>query len=67
MAVGKSLVRSIGGFRALPDYSVEDLPKDYAGLVLIGGTSWRGEEELQKIESSKDTGEDKYFLKLPVY
>ncbi len=33
-------VRSIGGFRTLPDYSFEDMPKDYAALVLIGGNRW---------------------------
>ena len=27
-------VRSIGGFRTLPDYSFENMPKDYAALVL---------------------------------
>lgn len=33
-------VRSIGGFRALPDYSFETMPDDYAALVLIGGFGW---------------------------
>ena len=30
-------VKSIGGFRTLPDYSFETMPDDYAALVLIGG------------------------------
>ena len=30
-------VRSIGGFRTLPDYSFDTMPDDYAALVLIGG------------------------------
>ncbi len=30
-------VCSIGGFKTLPDYSFENMPKDYAALVLIGG------------------------------
>lgn len=33
-------VRSIGGFRTLPDYSFEAMPDDYAALVLIGGFGW---------------------------
>ncbi len=34
-------VKSIGGFRTLPDYSFETMPDDYAALVLIGGFGWR--------------------------
>ena len=37
-------VRSIGGFRTLPDYSFENMPKDYAALVLIGGNHWGSPE-----------------------
>lgn len=37
-------VRSIGGLRTLPDYSFENLPKDYAALVLIGGNRWDSPE-----------------------
>ena len=37
-------VRSIGGFRTLPDYSFENMPKDYAALVLIGGNRWNSSE-----------------------
>ncbi len=33
-------VRSIGGFRTLPDYSFDTMPEDYAALVLIGGFGW---------------------------
>lgn len=33
-------VRSIGGFRTIPDYSLETMPADYAALVLIGGFGW---------------------------
>lgn len=28
---------SIGGFKVLPDYDINTLPEDYAGLVLVGG------------------------------
>lgn len=37
-------VQSIGGFRMLPDYSFDTMPKDYAALVLIGGYGWQSEE-----------------------
>ena len=37
-------VRSIGGFRILPDCSFENMPKDYAALVLIGGNRWDSPE-----------------------
>ena len=30
-------VRSCSGFHALPDYSFDTMPDDYAALVLIGG------------------------------
>ena len=33
-------VTAIGGFRVLPDYSFEDMPDDYAALVLIGSYGW---------------------------
>lgn len=33
-------IRSIGGFRTLPDYSFDSMPDDYAALVLIGGFGW---------------------------
>lgn len=33
-------VKSIGGFRTIPDYSFDTIPDDYAALVLIGGFGW---------------------------
>lgn len=33
-------VKSIGGFRTLPNYSFDTIPDDYAALVLIGGFGW---------------------------
>ena len=33
-------VTAIGGFHVLPDYSIENMPDDYAALVLIGGYGW---------------------------
>lgn len=37
-------IQSIGGFRMLPDYTFDSMPKDYAALVLIGGYGWQSEE-----------------------
>ncbi|MDR2932964.1 MAG: glutamine amidotransferase, partial [Oscillospiraceae bacterium] len=48
LSVSKEPVKSMGGFTILPDYSVDDYPADYAGLVLIGGNAWRT-DEAQKI------------------
>lgn len=33
-------VKSVGGFRTVPDYSFDTIPDDYAALVLIGGFGW---------------------------
>lgn len=33
-------VKSIGGFRTLPDYSFDTMPDGYAALVLVGGFGW---------------------------
>lgn len=33
-------IKSIGGFRVLPDYSFDTMPEDYAALVLVGGFGW---------------------------
>lgn len=33
-------VKSIGGFRTLPDYSFDTMPDDYVAMVLIGGFGW---------------------------
>jgi len=34
-------VTSIGGFHTLPDYSFDNIPKNYSALVLIGGFGWK--------------------------
>lgn len=35
---------SMGGLRCLPDCDLENVPKEYSAVVLIGGMSWRGDE-----------------------
>ena len=37
-------VRSIGGFRTSPDYSFENMPKEYEALILVGGNRWDSPE-----------------------
>lgn len=46
-APGKRCVRSIGGMRVDPDCDVATLPDDCAGLILIGGMSWKSPEAEQ--------------------
>lgn len=33
-------VKSIGGFKTLPDYSFGTIPVDFAALILVGGFGW---------------------------
>lgn len=40
VAPGEEPVKSIGGFRTVPDYTFDTLPGDYAAIVLIGGFGW---------------------------
>ncbi|MCD7930207.1 MAG: glutamine amidotransferase [Tannerellaceae bacterium] len=47
MSVTKEPVLSIGGFKVLPDYDINTLPEEYAGLVLVGGSGWFSPEAMQ--------------------
>ncbi|WP_036879132.1 type 1 glutamine amidotransferase family protein [Xylanibacter oryzae] len=44
--VGPTLseVHSLGGFRIMPDYSIDNIPEDYAALILIGGDQWKSKD-----------------------
>lgn len=33
-------VRAIGGFKVIPDYTFDNMPDDFAALVLTGGYGW---------------------------
>lgn len=33
-------VNAIGGFKVIPDYTFDNMPDDFAALVLIGGFGW---------------------------
>ncbi|MDN3449457.1 type 1 glutamine amidotransferase family protein [Planococcus sp. APC 3906] len=50
VSLSKEPVRSIGGFRTLPDYALDEIGDDFAGVVLIGGNSWRKEESKAVME-----------------
>jgi len=43
VSLTKEPIHSIGGYTVLPDYDIKSAPKNFAGLVLIGGNSWRNE------------------------
>jgi len=47
VSLTKEPVCSVGGFRVIPDYDVNDYPSDYAGMILIGGMTWREEASMQ--------------------
>lgn len=40
VAPSKEPVAAIGGFKVIPDYTFDNMPDDYAALVLIGGYGW---------------------------
>jgi putative intracellular protease/amidase len=44
LSLSKNQIKSIGGFTTIPDYGIEDIPTEYAGIILIGGMSWRTED-----------------------
>lgn len=48
VSVSKQAVKSIGGFQVMPDYNIpEAMSKNFFGLILIGGNSWRTESAKQ--------------------
>ena len=49
VSLSKKPVTSIGGIRAVPDYTVGSASKDYDALLLIGGLCWREERAQQMI------------------
>lgn len=44
VSVSQGQVSSIGGFTVIPDYTLETMPEEFAGVILVGGTDWHGEE-----------------------
>lgn len=63
MSVTKDPVMSIGGFKVLPDYDVNDMPKDHSGLILIGGMRWFSPEAVQIVPLVEEAiRENKLFV-----
>lgn len=62
VSVTKEPVKSIGGFNLLPDYDINDIPADYAGIVLIGGMSWFSPEAELIVPLVKDAIENKKLV-----
>lgn len=44
---------SMGGFKVIPDYSIDDYPENFALLLLIGGKAWM-ENKNNKVKSLVD-------------
>lgn len=44
IAPTRNPVRSLGGFKTLPDCDFSAFPRDFAALVLIGGLQWKSAE-----------------------
>lgn len=40
LSLDKEPKTSMGGFRVIPDYSVDDFPADFSMLILAGGNAW---------------------------
>lgn len=47
ISLDKAPITSMGGFTVVPDYEISGAPTDFAGLILIGGMSWRTESARQ--------------------
>ena len=47
VSLTKNAVTSIGGVKCLPDCDLQDIPKDYDALILIGGLSWHDEKAIE--------------------
>ncbi|WP_203340854.1 type 1 glutamine amidotransferase family protein [Planococcus beijingensis] len=62
VSLTKEPIRSIGGFTVLPDYGLDDAPEEFAGLILIGGNSWRKEGSERVMELVDKAVEKKAVL-----
>lgn len=62
VSVTKEPVTSIGGFKVLPDYDINNIPADYAGIILIGGMSWFTPEAELIVPLVKDAIENKKLV-----
>ena len=44
VSINRNPIQSIGGFTTIPDCGIEEMPTDYAAIILVGGMSWRTED-----------------------
>ena len=49
LSLTKELVVSIGGIKVLPDYDLQTMPENYAGIILVGGMQWFTPEAQQLV------------------
>lgn len=61
-SLSKEPIKSLGGFTLIPDYDLKTAPKDFEGLILIGGMSWRTESAKKVIPFVKTAFENKKVL-----
>lgn len=54
MSLTKEPIVSIGGMKVVPDYDMQTIPSDYAGLVLVGGMQWFNPEVQQLVSLVED-------------
>ncbi|KAB8130299.1 glutamine amidotransferase [Gracilibacillus oryzae] len=41
VSIDEGVIKSIGGLRVMPDYTIHNIPERFSSLLLIGGNSWR--------------------------
>lgn len=64
VAIGGKPVRSQGGLRVVPDYSIDCLPEQFAMVILTGGTYWA--EQKFKIPQVKKMIDDCVEKNIPI-
>ena len=62
LALSNEPVLSTGGFRTLPDYTIDNPPDDYDALILVGSKAWRSEEVKQLLPLVQKTIKHKRVL-----
>lgn len=55
VSICEGSVTSIGGFTIVPDYTIDRIPKEFAAMILVGGTNWHGEEAEKVLPLLNDT------------
>lgn len=48
VSITKEAIKSIGGFTVIPDYTLSEcIKKEFCGVILVGGKSWRTDDAKQ--------------------